>query len=103
MELPKGKIKIFDIKSLIEKIKLNIKLEEEQEANGVQEQENEPKKKDSQENKNGSEDELSAKHKKAIEEDQDQLDKIGLQNTKEAVSDLREEQNNKKNFKKLKT
>ena len=98
MELPKGKAKILDIKSLIEKIKLNIKLEEEQEANTGKE--NEQKKKDSQENKSGSEDELSAKHKKPIEGD---LDKIGLQNTNDAVSDLREEPNNKKNFKKLKT
>lgn len=87
---------------MIEKIKLNIKLEEEQEANGLNEQENEHKKKDPQENKSGSEDELSAKNKKHLEED---LDKIGLQNTNDAVSDLREreEPNNKKNFKKLKT
>ena len=100
---PKGKIKIFDIKSLIEKIKFNIKLEEEEEANKLNEKENEPKKKDSQEIKSGSDDELSVNHKKPIEEDLDHLDKIGLQNTNDAVSDLREEPNNKKNFKKLKT
>ena len=103
MELPKGKAKILDIKSLIEKIKLNIKLEDEEEQEANTGQENEQKKKDSQENKSGSEDELSAKHKKPIEGDLDHLDKIGLQNTNNAVSDLREEPNNKKNFKKLKT
>jgi hypothetical protein len=101
-------MKILDIKSLIERIKFNLKLEQEQEMTFQKEPDEEKNKKGIEEGKKQSDDEISTCQKQ-VKGEENAMEKLQknfhekTNETKEEKNEHTEENNNRKDFKKHKT